>query len=64
MQSLRHLHLALVCCIIRYLRGSPSRDYSFLPVLLALLHLVMLIGLDVLILVALLLDGACFLATP
>ena len=29
MSSPRHLHLAAVCCIIRYLRGSPSRGLFF-----------------------------------
>ncbi|KAF5454772.1 hypothetical protein F2P56_024412 [Juglans regia] len=31
MQAPRHLHLAVVCRIIRYLRGSPSRGLFFFP---------------------------------
>jgi hypothetical protein len=64
MQSPHHLHLvALISFDISEARLVVG--CYFLSILLfALLHLVMLIGMDVLILVTLLLDGACFLATP
>jgi hypothetical protein len=64
MHSPRHLHLvALVSFDISEARLVVG--CSFLSILLfASLHLVMLIEMDVLILVTLLLDGACFLATP
>jgi hypothetical protein len=65
MQAPRHLHLAAVRRIICYLQGTSARGLFFLvdsPIVL--LHIVMLIGLDILILDALLLVGACFLVLP
>ena len=64
MHTPRHLHLAVVRRIIKYLRGTPSLDYSSQSVLLFVLSLtVMLIRLNVLILDGLSQVGACFLVT-
>ena len=61
MSSPRHLHLATVRRIIRYLRGSPTRGLFFLPTpLFNLLPIGMLIRLGVRIHVDLLQVGVCF----
>ena len=62
MSSPRHLHLAAVRRIIRYLRGSPSRGlfFSLSTPLFNLLPIVMPIGLGVRIHVDLLQVGVCF----